>query len=337
MKKSLLWLVTLMLVVTFSLVGCKAVPEAVEVEKVEEEAVAPAVEEEVEEVAPTEAATFKAGIVLPVTNVFYLPLENGVKGAIEAAGGEAIVRISQGYKIPVELANVEDLLQQDIDVLFIDVSDKVGSSVVIEMANKANVPVFGLNQDTESGEFVTIVATQNYNAGKLAAEFVMEQIQYRGKVVIMNGPAVTAVLDRIEAFYDVVAEYPDVEIVADQEMGNTIEDGITVAENMLQANPDMSGFLCMNDWAFIGAITALQSAGKVGEVAIGAIDGMPEVVGMLAAGLAPMSATASQLPYDIGEQAVQAYLDYRDGKDVPEYIRIEPMLITKDNAQGFSW
>ena len=64
---------------------------------------------------------------------------------------------------------------------------------------------------------------------------------------------------------------------------------------------------------------------------------MPEVVQILAAGLAPMSATAAQLPVDIGKQAVQAYLDYRDKKDVPKDIQIEPKLITKDNAQGFSW
>jgi len=280
---------------------------------------------------------FKAGVVLPTMNVFYLALSNGVTDAIVAAGGEAITVTSQQYRVAIELACVEDLLQQDIDVLFIDASDAIASVPAIQAANKANVPVIGLNQRTEGGEFVTVVATQNYKAGKLAAEFVMEQIQNKGEVAIINGPPVPAVLDRIKAFKDVVAKNPDVKIVADQMMGNTIADGISVAENMLQANPKLDGFLCMNDFAFLGALTALQNIGKVGKVAIGAIDGMPEVVQILASGLAPMSATAAQLPVDIGKQAVQAYLDYRDKKDVSKDILIEPKLIIKDNAQGFSW
>lgn len=282
-------------------------------------------------------ALFKAGVVLPTMNVFYLALQNGVVDAVTAAGGESVVAISQQYKVAVELANVEDLLQQGIDVLFIDASDAVASAPAIQAANKAKVPVFGINQRPEGGVFVTVVATQNYNAGLLAGEFVMEQIGKKGDVAIINGPPVTAVLDRIQAFKDVVAKNPDVKIVADQIMGNTIADGIAVAENMLQANPNLSGFLCMNDFAFLGALTALQNAEKVGKVAIGAIDGMPEVVQILASGLAPMSATAAQLPIDIGKQAVQAYLDYRDKKAVPENIEIDPKLITKDNAQGFSW
>jgi ribose transport system substrate-binding protein len=287
--------------------------------------------------AAKKTALFKAGVVLPTMNVFYLALQNGVVDAVTAAGGEPIVIISQQYKVAVELANVEDLLQQEIDVLFIDASDAVGSIPAIQAANKAKVPVFGINQRPQGGEFVTVVATQNYKAGQLAAEFVMEQIGKKGEVAIINGPPVTAVLDRIKAFKDVVAKNPDVKIVADQLMGNTIADGIAVAENMLEANPNLNGFLCMNDFAFLGALTALQNAGKVGKVAIGAIDGIPEVVQILAAGLAPMSATAAQLPVDIGKQAVQAYMDYRAKKAVPNNIEIDPKLITKENARGFSW
>jgi len=284
-----------------------------------------------------EKAAFKAGVVLPTMNVFYLSLSNGVTDAIVAAGGKAITVTSQQYRVAIELANVEDLLQQDIDVLFIDASDAIASVPAIQAANKANVPVILINQEIEGVDFVTVVSTQHYKSGKLAAEFVMEQIQYSGEVAIINGPPVPAVLGRVKAFKDVVAKYPDVKIVADQMMGNTIAEGITVAENILQANPNLDGFLAMNDFAFLGAITALQNAGKVGKVAIGAIDGLPEVVQMLAAGLAPKSATAAQLPYDIGKQGVQAYLDYRDKKDVPRKIEIDPFLITKDNAKDFHW
>lgn len=330
MKKTFLLMMTCLLVIALLISGC-AQPDAPLEEPEEDDVDADILEEDVD------ADTLKVGLVLPTMNVFYLALKNGVEEAVTEAGGITIVVDSQQYNVAAELASVEDLLQQRIDVLIIDASDKVGSSAAIEAANAANVPVIGLNQRTESGEFVTVVASENYEAGRLAAEFVMEQIGYSGQVAIINGPPVPAVLDRIDAFEDVVASYPDVEIVSNQMMGNTLAEGITVAENMLQANPDLAGYLCMNDFAFLGALSAIQSVDKVGEIAIGAIDGMPEVVQMLAAGLVPKAATAAQLPAEIGRAGVQAYLDYVAGRDVPNDIRTDVMLITKENAAGFSW
>jgi ribose transport system substrate-binding protein len=280
---------------------------------------------------------FKAGVVVPTMNVFYLALSQAVQETVIQNGGTVIITDSQQYKPAKELANVEDLLQQGIDVLIIDASDLVASSPAIEAANQANVPVFGLNQRTKSGEFVTVVASDNYEAGKLAAEFVLEQIKYKGEVAIINGPPVPAVLDRIRAFEDVVANYSEVKIVGNQMMGNTLAEGVTVAENLLEANPELDGFLCMNDFAFLGALTACENAGKVGKVAIGSIDGMPEVVQILATGLAPKAVTVAQFPRDIGRTAVEAYLDYTEGKPVPPDIKVKVEPITKENALGFHW
>jgi len=280
---------------------------------------------------------FTAGLVLPTMNVYYLSVSNAVQETVEDAGGTILVQDADGYSASRELAVVEDLIRQDIDVLFIDASDLVASSAAIETANEAGVTVVGINQRTEEGEFLSVVASDNYKAGELAAEFVMEEINYEGKVAIIDGPPVPSVLIRIEAFEDVVARHEDVEIVAHQMMENTIADGVSVAEDILHANPDLDGFLGMNDFSFLGAITALQDADKVGEVALGAIDGLPEVVRILASGFAPRSATAAQFPYDIGEQAVQAYLDYRDGKTVQDDILVDVKLLTEENAEGFHW
>jgi ribose transport system substrate-binding protein len=283
------------------------------------------------------SGSFKAGVVVPTMNIFYVPLTEAVVAAVKEAGGTAIVTDAEQYKVAKELANVENLLQQKIDVLIIDASDKVASSPAVEAANKAGVPVIGLNNETASGKFVTVVASDNYKAGKLAAEFVLKEMDFKGNVAIMDGPPVPAVIDRIQAFKDMVYANPGVKIVSFQLMGNTIAEGVSVAENILQANPDLDGFLCMNDAAFLGAYTALQNAGRVGEVAIGAIDAIPEVVELLAKGLAPRCATAAQFPKEIGKGAVQAFLDHRAGKTLPNNIYVKVELITKDNAEGFHW
>src|SRR5512136_2142304 len=74
------------------------------------------------------AAGFKVGLVVPTMNIFYTPLSDAVVKAVKAAGGTAIVTDAEQYKVAKELANVENMLQQKIDVLIIDASDKVASS-----------------------------------------------------------------------------------------------------------------------------------------------------------------------------------------------------------------
>jgi len=281
--------------------------------------------------------SFKVGLVVPTLNIFYNPLADAVVKAVKAAGGTAIVTDAEQYKVAKELANVENLLQQKIDVLIIDASDKVASSPAVEAANKAGVPVIGLNNETASGNFITVVASDNYKAGKLAAEFVMDQIGHKGNIAIIDGPPVPAVIDRIQAYKDTVFANKDTRIVALQLMGNTLAEGVSVAENILQANPNLDGFLCMNDFAFLGAYNAVQDAGKLGQIAIGSVDAAPDAVKLLAEGRAPKCATAAQFPSEIGNGAVQAYLDYRDGKKVAKRIYVKVELITKENAEGFHW
>lgn len=282
------------------------------------------------------AAGPKVGVVMPTMNVYWLALSQAVRDSVAKVGGTTIIVDSQQYQVPKELANVEDLLQQKIDLLVIAPCDKVASTPAIEAANKAKVPVIFVDTDC-GGKALTTVASNNYLAGTLAGEFVMKEINYQGNVAIMDGPPVTAVLDRIKAYKDVVAKYPKVKIVADQMMGNTIADGVTVAENQLEANPNLDGFLCMNDSAYLGALAAMQNAGRVGKMAIGSVDGMPDVVTIMSSGLAPRTATAGQQPAEMGRLAVQAFLDYRAGKSVPKEIKVDVILITKANASGFHW
>ena len=158
--------------------------------------------------------SFKVGLVVPTMNIFYTPLADAVVKSAKAAGGATIVTDAEQYKVAKELANVENLIQQKIDVLIIDASDKVASSPAVEAANKAGIPVIGLNNDTASGNFISVVAADNYLAGKLAAEFVMDQIGHKGNIAIIDGPPVPAVIDRIQAYKDVVFANKDTKIVA---------------------------------------------------------------------------------------------------------------------------
>lgn len=280
---------------------------------------------------------WKAGVSLPLLNVFYLPFMRALRQAVEEAGGECIWAEAGGYQVPKELQNVENMVVQGIDVLFIDACDSVASAPAIREANRAGIPVVGLNQRVPDVDMVTVVASDNYGAGKIAAEHLARKLNGKGNILLINGPPVTAVLDRIRAFKDVIEKYPAMRIVGEQMAKNDMADCLYVAENLLSAHPDANGFLCMNDYAFLGAYTALQGLGKEKEVIITSIDALPDVVQLLATGEAGESGTAAQFPIHIARAAIQAYLDHKTGKEVGPFIKVKVEMITEENAAGFHW
>jgi ribose transport system substrate-binding protein len=284
------------------------------------------------------APKWKGGVSLPLLNAFYLPFMRALKNAIEDAGGKAIWTEAEGYQVPKELSNVENLLAQDIDVLFIDACDQVASAPAIRAANDAGVPVICLNAKVENVDMVTYISADNYGAGKLAAKYLADKLGKRGEILIINGPPVTAVLDRIQGLKDELKKYPNMKIVGEQIMENTMADGLYVAENLLAAHPEADGFFTMNDYGFLGAYTALEAIGKEKQVIITSVDGLADVVTLLASGDAGQSMTVAQFPIHMAKAGIQAYLDYKAGKPVKPDIKVKVEIVDqKRAAEGFHW
>ena len=225
---------------------------------------------------------------------------------MDASGGELLREVSGG-DLKKELAAVEDFLAQDIDVLFISMTDPVGSMEAIRKANEAGVPVvvIALGPDPdEEVDFVTFISSNDYNAASEVAEYILEQINYKGDVVLVDGPQVSVVLERMRAYKDVIAKYPDVKI-AGQAMKEevTIPANATMIENLLTAAPNTEAIFDYAGYGIPAAATVLPNFGKT-DVFVGEIDGIPEEIELLASG-AVFGATAQQQPYLFGKLAVR--------------------------------
>jgi len=185
--------------------------------------------------------TYKAGSVEFQSNPFYDELYKGLKESTDATGGELLRSVSGG-DLKKELAAVEDFIAQDIDVLFISATDPVGSMEAVRKANEAGVPVIFVAlgpADDQEVEYVTFIASNDYSAATEVAEYILKQIDFKGDVVLVDGPQVSVVLQRMKAFKDVIAKYPDVRL-AGQAMKEevTIPANATMIENLLTAAPE---------------------------------------------------------------------------------------------------
>ena len=324
-KPKLFTLLTLLVLVSMLVVSCA--PKS-----------APLPTEAAEPEVKTECGAYKAGSVEFQSNPFYDAVYKGLKEATDASGGE-LLRAVSGGDLKKELAAVEDFIAQDIDVLFISASDPVGSMEAVRRANEAGIPVIfvalGPAEDQEV-DYITHVASNDYNASTEVAEYILKQIDYKGDVVLVDGPQVSVVLVRMQAYKDVIAKYPDVKL-AGQAMKEevTIPANATMIENLLTAAPDTKAILVYAGYGIPAAATVLPNLGKT-DVYVGEIDGIPEEIELLASG-AVKGATAQQQPYLFGKTAVEAWLKYcvDPNAEISKFTEVPTLLITNENAKDF--
>ena len=123
-------------------------------------------------------------------------------------------------------------------------------------ANDAGIPVFTVDRGADGGVVISHIASDNVAGGAAAAEFLCDALDGSGKVVELEGIAGTsAARDRGQGFNDYMSqECSGVEIIARQTANFNRAEGLTVYENILQAQPEIDGTFAHNDEMILGAI-----------------------------------------------------------------------------------
>jgi ribose transport system substrate-binding protein len=253
--------------------------------------------------------------------------------AIEDAGGKVIIVDSQN-KIQKQTADIEDLLTQKIDYLVINPVDEAGIVPAIEAANKAGVPVITIDRKAGGGQVAVHVGFDNYKAGFDAGEYCAKVMNGKGNVAQLEGQAGTSVArERAAGFNDAIAKHPDMKVVFDKPTDWDTTKALAATEDMLSANPDVKCIWSHADAIILGAVQALEKAGKLKDVTtigMGMYGGGPEAI-------KADKLTASWELYadQLGQIAGKAVADLHNGAKVPEVISTNMTFVTKDNIDQF--
>ena len=270
------------------------------------------------------AEAARLGLVISTQdNPFFVTLKEGAEAKAKELGHDLTILDSMNDPAK-ELSNVEDLLVKGVDVLLINPtdSDAVGSAVAA--ANKAGVPVVTLDRGANSGTVVAHIASDNVAGGRMAGEFILQKFGGKGKVVELEGiPGTTAARDRGQGFNEAVKG--KLEVVARQTADFDRTKGLTVMENVVQAQPDFDAVFAHNDEMALGALRALEAAGKA--VVLVGFDATDDAV--KAVKEKKMTATVAQKPAEIGAKGVGAADDLLNKKELPAFIPVELMLVTE--------
>ena len=266
--------------------------------------------------------------VSTLNNPFFVTLVDGAQAAADAAGVELVVLDSQDDSA-TEAANIDDLIAQGVDAILINPTDSDAIVPSIFAANDAGIPVFTVDRSASDGEVVSHVASDNVAGGRLAAEFLCDALDGAGSVVELEGiPGTSAARDRGAGFNAYMeTDCMGVEIVARQTANFNRAEGLTVFENILQAQDVVEGAFAHNDEMILGAVEAANAAGRDGIIFVG-FDAVDDAVAAVADG--SIAATVAQQPALIGQLGLEAALSYLTGADVSANVPVALELVTQE-------
>ena len=135
-------------------------------------------------------------------------------------------------------------------------------------------------------------------------------------------------------FQEELAKYPDMQLLDTQECKGTTEGGRPVMRDLLGRFPEINAVFAINDPSALGAISALESAGKLKDVTVVTVDGSAEGIAAIKNG--KLYSTSAQFPREIGKVAAQKIYEHIEGKPVDKNVKIRVELITKENADLFA-
>jgi ribose transport system substrate-binding protein len=274
--------------------------------------------------------------LLTLANPFFKDLGDAMKDEAAKHGLEVSV-VSGDFDAARQRNQVADFIVQRCLAIVLSPCDSKAVATAISEANKAGIPVFTVDiASIGGGKVVCHVATDNLGGGRLAAQAMIEALGGKGKVAILDYPEVESVLLRTRGFEEELAKQKQekgvsIKVVAKLPGGGMKDKSFKAAEDLLQSQPDLAGIFAINDPSALGAIAALEKAGRLNKIKVVGFDGMPEGKAAIKAG--QIYADPVQFPDRIGKTAVQQIKKYLDGDDVPAQVLIPTALYRQADAE----
>jgi ABC-type sugar transport system substrate-binding protein len=225
---------------------------------------------------------------------------------------------------------IESMITQEVDAIAVTPTSPNVQDALQEAVD-AGIEVILVDNDIPDWDGKTaLVATDNLAGGRLAGEFMAEQLEPGDTVAVLEGVAgAPSLQDRVDGFVEGLGD--DFEIVASLPTDCDQTKGLDAAQDVLTANPDVTAIYGACGPPIIGALEAIASAGKT--IKVVGFDAGPDEVAAIVAG--DQLASVAQFPARMGEMGAQAALDAANGEDVEPNIDTGTEIVTADNAAEF--
>ncbi|MBM6685250.1 substrate-binding domain-containing protein [Faecalicatena contorta] len=259
--------------------------------------------------------------VSTLNNPFFVTLSEGAEAKAEEEGADLIV-VDAGDDAAKQTSDIEDLISRNISVLIVNPVDSDAVAPAVQDAVAAGIKVISVDRVVNGVDVDCAIASDNVEGARMATEYMVSLIGEGAKTAEIQGTSgASATIDRGEGFHLVADEQLDV--VSSQTANFSRSEGMTVMENILQAQPDLKGVFAHNDEMALGAVEAIGNR----DIVVVGFDATDDALAAIQQGR--MAATVAQKPDLMGATAVETAISLVNGETVEKEIPVEVELITK--------
>ena len=271
--------------------------------------------------------------------------------------GDSLVALDPDYDVSKQVNQMLDVANKRVSLVFLIPVDSGGVHAGLEALNRAGIPVINIDTAVVAGDVPlvkSVVASDCYMAGKLCGEQMVKNHPNGGKIAILDFPENQSCVDRVQGFLTGLGgSRSKFQIVAQQDGAAALDKSLPIAQDIIQAHPDLMAFFAINDPSAMGAIAAIQATHRSG-IEVYSVDGSPEGKAAILEGT--MTVDAAQVPIKEAEvafnQALEllktgkiahgrgnipeadvSYYTSQWGSNIDKATYLPSFLITKERAQ----
>jgi ribose transport system substrate-binding protein len=269
-------------------------------------------------------------------NPYFVATDKGIAArAKQIAPNAKMVAVSADYDLNKQYTQIQNFIAAGAQVIMVNAVDPVAIAPSLLKAHQAGIAI-GAFDVAATGADVTVM-TDNVKAGEQACQYIADHLpNHAGSVIIVNGPQVSSVIDRVKGCEKVFAGYSGIKILSDDQnaMGSR-DGGFSVGQNLLTRFPHIDAAFGINDPTSIGLELAARQQNRH-DFFITSVDGAPDIVPEIKNKDGMIKASSAQDPYGMAAQAFAYAVDVANGKAPPsKIVLLTPTLITIDNINSY--
>ncbi len=284
---------------------------------------------------PTVALVMKT-----LNNPFFIDMQNGAEEQAQKSGLSLTIQAAEReVDVEKQMQIIENMIQTRVDVICVTPSGSKEIIPAIVKANQANIPVIIIDTRVDSlslaeagGKTATFIGSDNFEGGRIAGEYIAKRLNGRGKIAVLEGiPGHETGDARLGGLRKSVDANSGIEIATSQTANWERDQGFNVFQNIMQSYPGIQALFACNDMMALGAVEAITTAGKTGQIIVVGFDAIGDAREAIRTG--KMDGSIAQHPYDMGRLAIENAKKVIDGQTIPSYIPVNIDLITKENLE----
>lgn len=286
--------------------------------------------------APKEK-TVKIGVsIANYDDTFLMYMKDGMEAYAKTLGDKVdITYVDAKEDAAKQLGQVENFITQEMDAIVVIPVNTQATQPITSACTDTDTPLVYVNRlPANLPDEVTFVGSESITAGIKQMEYLAEQLDGKGNVVVMMGKLDNeASIMRTEGVHQIADKHDGIDVTKEQTAEWSRAKGMTLMENWLSSGDDIAAVAANNDDMALGAIEALKAAGKEADIIVAGVDATPDALQSIKAG--ELDATVFQDANGQGEGSISAAYKKAMGEEVDKEVWIPFQLVTPDNYEDF--